>query len=163
MDNQRDLEILRANMAGMAGREALERQYAERMSAQAAALATDPLVRLQLAGVNPEIPGSGLHPAYAQLMAGGGMGGGSRPPPGFDPRFRSPAEMMLRPPPGFSPRPNFAPADLYQRQLMERSLMDRDHALRTAAAHQQASQLMAQQEEFLRLEQAARNPQVSRQ
>ena len=41
--------------------------------------------------------------------------------------------------------------------------MDRDHALRTAAAHQQASQLMAQQEEFLRLEQAARNPQVSRQ
>ena len=163
MDNQRDLEILRANMAGMAGREALERQYAERMSAQAAALATDPLVRLQLAGVNPEIPGSGLHPAYAQLMAGGGMGGGPRPPPGFDPRFRSPAEMMLRPPPGFSPRPNFAPADLYQRQLMERSLMDRDHALRTAAAHQQASQLMAQQEEFLRLEQAARNPQVSRQ
>ena len=135
------------------------------MSAQAAALATDPLVRLQLAGVNPEIPGSGLHPAaaYANLMAGNPLGGGPRPPHGFDPRFRSPAEMMLRPPPGFSPRPNFAPADLYQRELMQRSLMDRDHALRTAAAHQQASQLMAQQEEFLRLEQAARNPQVSRQ
>ena len=162
--NQRGLEeLVRANMVreSMSASMSAERQYAERMSA----LATDPLVRLQLAGVNPEIPGSGLHPAqaaYASLMAGNPMAGGPRPPvpPGFDPRFRSPADLMaLRPPPGFSPRPSFPPADLYQRQIM----MEREHAIRAASAHQHAS-LMAQQEEFLRLEQEARarNPQVSR-
>ena len=36
-------------------------QYAERMSQ----LATDPLVRLQMAGVNPEIPGGGAGAAAA--------------------------------------------------------------------------------------------------
>merc|ERR1719510_1137725 len=109
--NQRGLEeLVRANMV----RESMsaERQYAERMSA----LATDPLVRLQLAGVNPEIPGSGLHPAYASLLAGNPLAG-PRPPPAFDPRFRSPADLMLRPPPGFSPRPAIPP-DFFQRQLM---------------------------------------------
>ena len=129
-------------------RGSLERQYMERM-----ALATDPLVRLQLAGVNPEIPGSALHhPAYASLMAAGNpLAGGPRPPPGFDPRFRSPAELMFRPPPGLSPRPASIPPDFFQRQLM----MEREHTLRAASAHQHAS-LMAQQEEFLRLEQEAR-------
>ena len=118
---------------------------AEQQARMSAALATtDPLVRLQLAGVNPEIPG--LHPAYASLL-----GGPRGPPPGtFDPRIRSPGDLMsgLRPPPGFSPRP---PAlEMYQRQLMMG--MERDHAIR----HQHAATLMAQQEEFLRLEQEAR-------
>lgn len=126
----------------MMARARAEQNYADRISA----LATDPLVRLQLAGVNPEIPGGGLHPAYASLMASLGP----RPPPGFDPRFRSPAEMMLRPPPGFSPRGPLPP-DFFQRQL----LLEREHNFRAASAQQHAS-LMAQQEEFLRMEQEAR-------
>ena len=40
-------------------------QYAERMSQ----LATDPLVRLQMAGVNPEIPGGGAGAAAAAAAA----------------------------------------------------------------------------------------------
>lgn len=128
----------------------LERQYAS------AALATDPLVRLQLAGVNPEIPGSALHPAYASLLAGNPLAGGPRPPPGYDPRFRSPADLMLRPPTGFSPRTAGIPPDFLQRQLM----LEREHTLRAASAHQHAS-LMAQQEEFLREMQGARNQQAS--
>ena len=46
----------------------------------------DPLIRLQMARVNTQIPGA-FHPgvaAYANLLAGG------RPPPSFDPRFRTP-------------------------------------------------------------------------
>merc|ERR1719219_2725715 len=137
MDNRRLEEFMaRANV---------ERQYAERMNA----LATDPLVRLQLAGVNPEIPGSGLHPAYASLLAGNPMAS-PRPPPAFDPRFRSPADLMMRPPPGFSPRPSLPP-DFFQRQLM----MEREHTLRAASAHQQQA-MIAHQEEFLRLEAEAR-------
>ena len=128
-------------------RASAERQYAERM-----ALATDPLVRLQMAGVNPEIPGAALHPAYANLLAGNPLAG-PRPPPGFDPRFRSPADIMSvmrHGPPGYPPRgpgPGLAP-DFLQRQLM----MDREASLRAASAQQ----LMAQQEEYLRLEQEAR-------
>ena len=71
---------------------------------------------------------------------------------GFDPRIRAPGDLMsgLRPPPGFSPRP---PAlEMYQRQLMMGMAQERDHAIR----HQHAATLMAQQEEFLRLEQEAR-------
>ena len=93
----------------IAARASAERQYVERINA----LATDPLVRLQMAGVNPEIPGAshsqmmsalaagipGLHPAYAASLLGGPLGGpgaGLRPPPpgplppGLDPRFRPP-------------------------------------------------------------------------
>jgi hypothetical protein len=130
----------------MVARASAERQFAERM-----ALATDPLIRLQMAGVNPEMPGQGIHPAYASLLCG--SLGGPRPPPGFDPRFRSPADMMLRPPPGFSPRgpPPGAGLDYLQRQL----LLEREHSFRAASAQQHAS-LMAQQEEFLRMEQEAR-------
>ena len=154
MDNARGMEeLLRANMAAHNQAER-ERHYvaaaaAEQQARMSAALATtDPLVRLQLAGVNPEIPG--LHPAYASLL-----GGPRGPPPGgvgFDPRIRAPGDLMsgLRPPPGFSPRP---PAlEMYQRQLMMGMAQERDHAIR----HQHAATLMAQQEEFLRLEQEAR-------
>lgn len=142
-----------------AARASAERQYAERM-----ALATDPLVRLQMAGVNPEIPGAsaavaaaaaaaaahGMHPAYASLL--NSLSGGRGPPPGFDPRFRSPAEMLMRPPGSFpgGPPPGTS-MDMLQRQL----LMEREHSLRAASAQQHAS-LLAQQEEFLRMEHEAR-------
>ncbi len=44
----------RRRLEELSARVSAERQYAERMSA----LATDPLVRLQMAGVTPEIPGA---------------------------------------------------------------------------------------------------------
>ena len=141
METRRIEEMMRAEA---------ERQYADRMTA----LATDPLVRLQMAGVNPEIPGSSLHPAYASLLAGTHPAlGGPRPPPGFDPRFRSPADLLMpRGPPGYPPRHPSLPPDILQRQLM----LEREQQLRQANAHQ----LMAQhQEEYLnsisRLEQEA--------
>ena len=96
-----------------------------------------------MAGVNPEIPGA-FHPsaaAYANLLAGAG-----RPPPGFDPRFRTPGPAdLLRPPmgPGYPPRgPGPAiPPDLMQRHLM----LEQENRMRTASAQQ----IMAQQEAFL--------------
>ena len=137
-----------------------ERQYLDRL-----ALSADPLLRLQMAGINPEIPGAGsAH--YGNLLAAGGLG--PRPPPGFDPRFRSPVDLMHpRPPPGFSlpstassrlpppPPPGAASAaaaaaagspaglDILQRQL----LLEREASLRQASAQQH---LVAQQEEFFR-------------
>ena len=125
----------------MARAASAERQYAERMNA----LATDPLVRLQMAGVNPEIPGAshsqmmaaaaaaglpGLHPAYASLLGAGHLGahGAPRPPaPGLDPRFRPPggsandlaaALRAVHPGgiPGLPPVSNAASMEMLQRQ-----------------------------------------------
>ncbi len=130
-----------------------ERQYLDQL-----ALSADPLVRLQMAGINPEIPGapSPLSAAYSGLLRP------PAPPPGLDPRFRLPPVDLLhppRPPPGFSlpssatsrlppPPPtaasgNAAGLDLVQRQL----LLEREASLRQASAQQH---LVAQQEEFLR-------------
>ncbi len=122
----------------VAARAAAERQaqqaYTDQMNA---ALATDPLVRLRMAGVTPEIPGASPfgphgHSAYAGLM---------RPPPPphgmLDPRFRP---DLLRPgsylPPG---------ADMLQRQL----LMEREQSLlhQQLAAQAHASELMRLEEE----------------
>merc|ERR1712107_459292 len=127
-----------------------ERQYVERMGALAS---TDPLVRLQMAGLNPELPHS-LHPAYASLaaMAGNPLAGGPRLPPAFDPRFRLPgADILSRPQPGFSPRAPMPPgAD----QLQLRMMMEQEHhrlrAASVAASASQHASLMAQQEEFFR-------------
>ncbi len=96
-------------MAAAQQRVSAERQYAERM-----ALATDPLVRLQMAGVTPEIPGAShfRHPgAFGLLGAPPGLRPpGPPPPPGLDPRFAprpgssaaaaaAAADLLLRPPP----------------------------------------------------------------
>ena len=157
LENRRQVEEMQRHLA--------ERQYAERMSALAS---TDPLVRLQLAGVsvNPEIPHSlqNLHPAYASqlssLMAAGNplAGGPPRLPPGFDPRFRLPTDLLSRPQPGFSPRAPPIPPDQLQMQFM----MEQEQRMRAVTAAASASQhasLMAHQEEYLRMEQAARQHQ----
>ena len=71
------------------------------------------------------LPNQDIKVLYAQLL-----GGPRGPPPGtFDPRIRSPGDLMsgLRPPPGFSPRP---PAlEMYQRQLMSQMAQERDHTI----------------------------------
>ena len=126
-----------------------ERQYA--------ALATDPLVRLQMAGVNPELP-SVHHPAYGLLgppppglgPPGSGVPRGPQTPgPGSyaDPRFRSPggsAESMMRP--GGLPSPGM---EMLQRQL----LMEREQSIRAAAHGAAQASFFAQQEELIRYEQ----------
>lgn len=128
----------------MAARASAERQYAERMNA----LATDPLVRLQMAGVTPEMPGP-FHPShYGPLGPLTSTAGLSRPPNGLDQRFRSPAEMLMRPG-GY--HHHLPPShEMLQRQL----LMEREHSI--IAAHQSvaAAAHMAQQEELFRMEQA---------
>ncbi|TRY75535.1 hypothetical protein TCAL_07126 [Tigriopus californicus] len=128
----------------MAARASAERQYAERMNA----LATDPLVRLQMAGVTPEMPGP-FHPShYGPLGPLTSSAGLSRPPNGLDQRFRSPADMLMRPG-GY--HHHLPPShEMLQRQL----LMEREHSI--IAAHQSvaAAAHMAQQEELFRMEQA---------
>ncbi len=121
-----------------------ERQYA--------ALATDPLVRLQMAGVNPEMP-SVHHPAFGMLgPPPPGLGpprGPQTPGPGSfaDPRFRSPggsAESMMRP--GGLPSPGM---EMLQRQL----LLEREQSIRAAAHGAAQASFYAQQEELIRFEQ----------
>merc|ERR550517_193963 len=107
----------------LAAARAVERQYAERMSQ----LATDPLVRLQMAGVNPEIPGAAHAIAAAAagapnaataaaLQAAGLRPPTSAPPPPSplpaglsDPRFRPPgsdlAAALRASHPGAPPNP----------------------------------------------------------
>ena len=122
---RRRLEEIRSNA---------ERQmFADRMNA---ALATDPLVRLQMAGVTPEIPPGtfGLpHPPPPPSAPPPGL---PRPPHGLDPRYRSPEDFLR---PGL-----FGSPDLLQRQLM----IEREHSLMAQRAAQHT--LLAQQEEFLR-------------
>eukprot|EP00095_Tigriopus_kingsejongensis_P001568 maker-scaffold907_size82601-snap-gene-0.22 protein:Tk01568 transcript:maker-scaffold907_size82601-snap-gene-0.22-mRNA-1 annotation:"arginine-glutamic acid dipeptide repeats protein" len=124
-------------------RASAERQYAERMNA----LATDPLVRLQMAGVTPEIPGP-FHPSHYGPLGPLGHGqsqGMSRPPSALDPRFRSPADMLMRSGGYHIP----ASHEMLQRQL----LLEREHSI--LAAHQSAAAAhMAQQEELYRMEHA---------
>jgi len=92
-----------------------ERLSAERLAAERMALSTDPLVRLQMAGISPEVSAhthTHLHinpsdPAAAAFMLGQPPGMGFPPgalgrpgmPPGygtaFDPRLRSPAADYL--------------------------------------------------------------------
>ncbi len=118
-------------------------------------MATDPLVRLQMAGVNPELPP--VHP-YG-LLGPPGLGppgpGVPRGPqtqgPGSfaDPRFRSPgsaAESLMRP--GALSSPGM---EMLQRQLM----MEREQSIRAAHGAAQAS-FFAQQEELIRFEQEQR-------
>ena len=108
-----------------------------------AALATDPLVRLQMAGVTPEMPPGTSPFGPVGLPPHSAPQGLSRPPtapPGLDPRFRS---DFLRP---------FPSPDILQRQL----LMEREQSLLAAhqnAAHVAAAAQLAQHEEFFRLEQ----------
>lgn len=129
-----------------AARVSAERQYAERMSV----LATDPLVRLQMAGVNPEIPGHFGAPGALGLRGPSMRPHG--PPPGLDPRFRS--DLFLRP--GYFS--NFSSPEFLQRQFM----MEREQATLLAAQSAAAQHtLLAQQEEFFRMEQEARARQVA--
>jgi len=139
LDSRRQAEEMQRAMA--------ERQYVERMNALAN-VSTDPLVRLQLAGVSPEMPHS-LHPAYAaSLMAGNPLAGGPpRLPPGLDPRFRLPTDLLSRPQPGFSPRAPMTP-DMQMRLMLEQE--QRMRAAASAATASQHASLMAHQEEYLR-------------
>ena len=138
LDSRRQAEEMQRAMA--------ERQYVERMNALAQH-STDPLVRLQLAGVSPEMPHS-LHPAYAaSLMAGNPLAGGPpRLPPGLDPRFRLPTDLLSRPQPGFSPRA--MTPDMQMRIMLEQE--QRMRAAASAATASQHASLMAHQEEYLR-------------
>jgi len=162
------------NPYGMAqDRIAAERIAAERMAM--GSLATDPLVRLQMAGINPEVSAHThthlhMHPDAAALMLG--------QPPGFPgaagalragmPPYRPPSHPFdlaagLRPPPDYLSRlmqppglpsaQQIAGHDALQRQLMyerERGLLSGLGATGAAglAASQHLQQL--QQEEYFR-------------
>jgi len=154
------------NPYGMAqDRMAAERMAAERMAM--GSLATDPLVRLQMAGINPEVSAHThthlhMHPDAAALMLG--------QPPGFPgaagalragmPPYRPPSHPFdlaagLRPPPDYLSRLMQPPGlpTAQQRQLMyerERGLLSGLGAGGAAglAASQHLQQL--QQEEYFR-------------
>lgn len=154
------------NPYGMAqDRIAAERIAAERMAM--GSLATDPLVRLQMAGINPEVSAHThthlhMHPDAAALMLG--------QPPGFPgaagalragmPPYRPPSHPFdlaagLRPPPDYLSRLMQPPGlpTAQQRQLMyerERGLLSGLGASGAAglAATQHLQQL--QQEEYFR-------------
>ena len=146
---------LLAAAAAVEGRR-LEEFAALSRERQFAALATDPLVRLQMAGVNPELPP--VHPYGLLGPHPPGLGpprGPQTPGPGSfaDPRFRSPggsAESMMRP--GALPSPGMNGMEMLQRQL----LMEREQSLRAAHGAAQASFFAQQQEELMRFEQEQR-------
>merc|ERR1712111_194528 len=82
----------------------------------------------------------------------------SSPSTRFYPRFRLPTDLLSRPQPGFSPRAPPIPPD----QLQMRFMLEQEQRMRAATAAASASQhasLMAHQEEYLRMEQAARQHQ----
>ena len=129
-----------------------ERQYAERINALAT---TDPLLRLQMAGINPELPSGaggspfGHHP---------GLSGFMRPPMpgpgGLDPRLRTPgaADLLMRPPPvGYQ-------SSLQHDMLTRHLLMEREQQIAAAAQAQQHHNLMAaaQHEQLVRLDEENR-------
>ena len=134
----------------MEARATAERQYVERINSLAT---TDPLLRLQMAGLNPEIPGGGSpfghHPSLGGFLRAPMPGG----PGSLDARLRTPgaADLLMRPPVGYQPSLQH---DMLTRHLM----MEREQQI-AAAAQAQQHQLMAaaqQHEQFVRMDEENR-------
>ena len=142
-------------MAEQQVRAQAERNYADRINALAT---TDPLLRLQMAGINPEIPGGGSPFGHHPGLSGFMRHPMPPPPPGgpLDTRLRAPgpADMLMRPPPPGVGYPSSMQHDMLTRHLM----MEREQQMAVAAQQHHQHQILAaaQHEQFVRMDEENR-------